>query len=154
MSIVHKLALTLALCLTTGQAIADCSVAATPMAFGLYDPQAGALDSVATITISCSGIILLSSVPYEVQISAGNSGNFNPRAMSDGSDNLNYNLYTSSARTAIWGDGSGVTNTVTGSVPIVLLVGSASEFVYGRLFGGQSVTAGAYTDNPTITVVY
>ena len=64
---------------------------------------------------------------------------------------LNYNLYTDSTYTSIWGDGTTGT-TVSG-------VGSngstgITKTIYGSIPEGQDVPAGAYTDSITITITF
>ncbi len=69
--------------------------------------------------------------------------------MAKGADRLNYNLYTNSSHTIVWGDGTGVTVTVSGNAA------TASHTVYGRIAGSQNAARlGAYTDSITVTVTF
>src|SRR5436190_1433424 len=74
-----------------------------------------------------------------------------PAAAATGTNLLNYNIYTTSARTTVWGDGTASTATIGGTGS-----GSAqSVTVYGRVGSGQtSLPAGAYADTVAVTVTY
>lgn len=139
----------LLLCLPAGIAHAACTVSATPVVFGVFDPFGSAVSSTGTVSVTCRGGNR--NQPYTIALSTGGSGNFATRYMSDGmSDRLNYNLYTSSALTSIWGDGTSGTVTVSG-----INGHTTSNFtVYGHLPTPQGVTANPYSDNITVTVTY
>jgi spore coat protein U-like protein len=102
-------------------------------------------------------------VSYTIQLNAGSSGSFSPRKLASGANLLNYNLYTTSARTTIWGNGSGGTSTVGGSFTLgnctlLLLCSDETESrnhtAYGRIPASQNVPAGSYSDTITVTVNY
>jgi len=142
---------------------ATCSVSASGVVFGAYDPLHSApLDSSGSITFRCTSIIALLSlriVSFEVQLSSGNSGSFIERTMSSGSSTLEYNLYTNSARNTVWGDETGGTGLLGGILqfPPLLSIGTVKEAsftAYGRIFGGQLVPAGSYSDAITVTILY
>jgi spore coat protein U-like protein len=128
----------------------SCSVSATGINFGSYDVFSTIpTDSTSTIFVTCTA-------PWPVvTISIGassNSGVFNPRTMKNslGSDTLNYNLFTDSSMGAVWGDGTGGTQTIVHqpnkkTVP---------ETVYGRIFPGQDISPGSYTDNLTVMIIW
>lgn len=143
--------------------IISCSATAGSISFGDYDPLAGShMDSTGSITFSCTQLIgLLNSrtVSFEIQLAPGSSGSFALRTMRKGVDTLEYSLYTDSARTTVWGSGSGGTRTRSGSLSFsgLLNVGvtkKATFTTYGRVFAGQFVSAGGYEDNITVTVLY
>lgn len=128
----------------------SCSVSATEVSFGIYDPfSSSPTDSTGTVTVTCFG--LLGGI-FEVSLSTGQSGTYSPRRMANGGNNLNYNLYTNSSRTSIWGDGTG--GTLLQSVNCVLLcLGIPNNLTaYGRIPARQDVPAGAYSDSITVTV--
>ena len=133
-----------------------CTVSATDMAFGNYDPFAGGpLDSTSTVSVTCSSVGN-AVVFYEVRLSPGQSGSFNPRAMTNGVSQLNYNLYRNRGRTQVWGDGSGGT-LVRRRFYFLAPVGSTrtrTETVRGRVFAGQNVSPGTYLDTITVTVFF
>ena len=138
------------------QAAGTCSVSATTLAFGGYNPfSSSPLDSAGDIAVSCSlgGLISL-LVSYEIKLATGGSGTYSPRRMSNGANTLNYNLYTSSGRGTVWGNGTGSTGTV--SDQYLLGVGTTVRHydVYGRVPALQNARAGGYLDSVTVTVEY
>jgi spore coat protein U-like protein len=128
---------------------AQCSftVSAT-MAFGFYDPGAAAAnDTTSTLTYECASG---GYSPY-IQLSTGGSGTFAQRVMSGAGDTLGYNLFSDPARSTIWGDSPNppyqyVPSKATGPTH------GATLTVYGRIFTGQWVTPGSYTDLITATI--
>lgn len=134
------------------RASALCGVSATNIDFGDYDVfSPSPTDSTGSVTIVCD-----ETPPPAVTIllsPSANSGGFNPRQMKDllGSDLLNYNIYTKSNMSMIWGDGTSGTDTVSKRVnrnnPWV-------ETLYLRIPAGQNVPAGPYGDNITITIMW
>lgn len=137
--------------------LCSCSVSTTAVAFGTYNPLSGSvLDASGNVRVSCGGVLGL-LVPYDIALSKGGySSQFSPRKMASGAHRLNYDLYTSSAHSQVWGDGSGGSQVVSGSVSIVLLGGAANNHpVYGRIPADQStVVPGSYADSVTVTVTY
>jgi len=139
-----------------------CSVSANGVTFGVYNPLSGGnLDRNGSITFKCTSNTILSSgtVTFDVTLSRGSSGSFTTRAMNSGSDTLEYNLYVGSLRNTIWDDGKGSTGSRSGTFqfPSILSIGivrEASFTIYGRVFGGQFVPAGGYSDAITVTVLY
>jgi spore coat protein U-like protein len=131
---------------------AACTISATGVPFGNYDPQSGSNDDGAgTIDVGCHP----SDAAPTVSLSAGSSGTFSARTMLSGGNSLNYNLYTTSARNVVWGDGFGGTVTVTltgGNVSGG--VRSYTRSVFGRIPGGLNVPAGFYGDTITLTVTF
>lgn len=128
------------------QAAPSCKgVTTTSVAFGVYNPiSATPTDSLGTISYFCPGAL----APV-ISINAGGSGTFSPRQMvSAFSDVLGYNLYADAARTIVWGDGTGGTSTVPGTTSTK----PATANVYGRIFPGQSVGSGSYSDTLTVTI--
>lgn len=141
---------------TRAQAIANCSVSVTTVAFGSYNPFSGSVsDSTSTIQVSCSlgGLISL-GVSYEIKLSAGGAGSYAPRRMSSGANTLNYNLYTSNARTTVWGNGTGSTGTISDGYLLGLFTVNRNYTVYGRVPALQNARGGAYADTITVTVNY
>jgi spore coat protein U-like protein len=123
---------------------AVCTFDAAPsVAFGTYDiTNASPTDSVGTINISCDknpgGI---------AKLSAG-SGTFAQRTMLNGANVLYYNLFTTSALTKVWGDGSAGTGTVSFKTT------ANSLPVYGRIPALQSVQPGLYSDSIVVTISF
>jgi len=81
---------------------------------------------------------------------AGSRGAFTTRTLKQGTNALNYNLYTDPALTLIWGDGTGGTNTYTkGNPPNSVDV---NVTIYGRVPPLQDARVGAYTDSIVATI--
>ena len=125
----------------------NCTITTNPVAFGSYDPivaQASAdLDATGAVVIACTkGAVTTLGLDTGANVSAGarrlaSSGNF-----------LTYELYQDSSRSTVWGN-SGAALFNSGTSPSK----DARTFpVYGRVTGGQDVTAGSYTDTVVATV--
>jgi len=119
--------------------ISSCSVkSVTNIAFGNYDPTVTATptDAAGDFTFKCT-----KNTPYDLYVTG-------TRTMTNGTDTLNYELYTDTARTALWPSATpGVTGTSTSN-------GNDLRNVYGRITAAQNVGAGAYTGSVTVTVQY
>ncbi len=153
----RRMARVLALGLLTlsGAANAVCSTSATATSFGNYDTLTPInTDTTGTVTVTCSGLLSV-LVGYEILLSKGGAGTYTPRRMASGSNTLNYNLYTNITRTTIWGDNTGGSSRVTGSILVQLVVPTSNNHtVYGRIPAQQNAVPGAYTDTITVTVNY
>jgi spore coat protein U-like protein len=143
-----------ALCLPV---LCSCSVATTAVAFGSYNPLAfGNTDSTGSVRVSCGGVAGL-LVPYKVDLSTGGGGSYAGRRLLNGAHALSYNLYTDTAYTSIWGDGSAATLSVSGSIllDVLGLAPAQTHWVYARLPGRQLTAApGAYVDTISVTLTY
>lgn len=128
----------------------NCLISAGNLSLGTFT---GDNDLAATsgITVKCT-----SGTTYDVNLSAGNSGSYASRTLSNGTDTLVYNLYTDAGYTTVWGDGStGGTGRLGGTG-----AGMGTEqtlVVRGRLLASQNagpVGVGTYTDTIIATIVY
>ena len=128
--------------------LSSCLLAATNLNFGNYSAvDASPNDATNTITATCNN-----GEDYTLALDAGVSpgATVAARAMVNGLDTLDYALYTTAARTTIWGDGTLGTATVSS-----VGTGLPQLFtVYGRVPDGQSVTAGLYADLITVTLTF
>jgi spore coat protein U-like protein len=125
-----------------------CVVVATPMVFGLYDSgSSSATDASATVVVTCTPL-----EDYDIALDEGAdpAATVDHRLMQFLTNDLHYDLYTSAARTTIWGDGTAGTAIVSGSGTGLL----QTHTVYGRIPTGQFVPPGAYVDLVTVTVTY
>lgn len=127
----------------------NCTVSTAPVAFGSVNTLSGGnVDATGGVTVTCTN-----GTPWVASASAGTGtgASLTTRRMASGANLLNYSLYTDSARTSVWGDGTATTANVsnTGS-------GSAQTFtVYGRVLSGQaSAPAGSYSDTVSVTISY
>lgn len=136
--------------------LATCTVGATSVAFGAYNPASGtALDSTGTITVNCTtslGLGLL--VSWDILLSTGGSGGYAPRRLQSGANTLSYNLYNSSAYSSVWGDTTASTVKVSDNATVVIAGISKQYTMYGRIPALQNVAAGTYTDTITVTLNY
>jgi len=139
---------------TINIAHAACSMSVNNVSFGTYDVSGTApLDSdTGKINISCTEDVNKATVTIS---RSATSNSFNPRKMklATGTDFLNYNIYTTSARSTIWGDGTGGTSSVQVNRP----QGKPNPWaqiliIYGRIPAGQNVSVGSYSDNLTVTL--
>lgn len=135
----------------------SCAASATSVAFGTYDPfTALPRDSTGSVSVYCAAHATALTLAYSVSLSAGGSGNVAARTLSSGAHLLGYQLYTGPLRLVPWGDATGGTSKVFGSLLLNLVLPvSDTHTVYGRIPAGQtSVGAGNYADTITVTVSY
>ncbi|MBC7454543.1 MAG: spore coat protein U domain-containing protein [Massilia sp.] len=127
--------------------LTSCLVTATSPSFGAYDPVANsAIDAANSLQVTCT-IGTLYTVGLNV--GAGTGATVATRKMSNGINLLNYSLYSNAARTLLWGATVGI-DTVAVTAGAV----STTLPVYGRIFAGQNVSPGNYTDLVNVTVNY
>jgi len=132
----------------TATVLASCDVTAANLDFGNYMSGAGS-DTTANTTVD---VTCTNGTNYTIALDGGSVAH-DPaaRAMSaGGSSLLNYGLYTDASCTTVWGDGTGVTTTMSGTGD-----GTAQPAtIYGRIPAGQYVPATQYTDQITVQVSY
>lgn len=124
-----------------------CSVAASPLTFGSYDVAGAAVNVSSTVEVTCTGG---SSYTIALGVGGGSGATFASRKMSFGRGTLSYSIYTDAARTVVWGDGTGGSNTVSGTGSLSMVTHTA----YGSIPAGQSTNAGVYTDSVSVTLNY
>jgi spore coat protein U-like protein len=150
----------LMLTMASAHGAVTCTVTTAPLNFGTYDPFAAAnLDVATQATITCTtnrnsggDFAVVTSA-----ISKGGAPTFSPRQMRNALNNtLDYNLFTTTGRTTIFGDGTSTTATRSGFAfvtnrftPAVIRVD-----VFGRVFAGQDASVGAYTDTLNYTITF
>jgi spore coat protein U-like protein len=131
----------------TAKVQAVCEVTATDLAFGTYTAQAGTpLQATTLLRATCTP-----GSSYNVGLNEGASpgATVNQRKMVSGAQVLNYQLYSDSARSKIWGNTTG-TDTVTGTG-----TGLAQDHtVFGSVPTAQVVPAGDYADTITVRIYY
>lgn len=130
----------------SAEVIAACSISASDLEFGDYNPVAGsAVDGTSTVSVTCTN-----GAGYSIGLSAGGSGDVAARAMDHSVEvaTLAYALFRDALRTENWGD---VSDTVNASG-----TGANQEHtVYGRVAGSQSsALLGSYADTITATVTF
>ena len=116
--------------------------------FGLYNvfTSSSNTSGVGSITVKCNGG---GSSSFSTSLSTGQSNTYSMRVMKSGSNSLAYNLYTSAARTVVWGNGTGGSNIIT--TPRNL---KATLSIYGEIPAQQDLGVGIYTDSITATVSF
>jgi spore coat protein U-like protein len=129
-----------------------CAVSANPLSFGSYRPGEGSASASTTLAVRCA-----KGTPFTVALDAGAGGSVTQRVMTFGSFKLLYNLYTSAARTTVWGDGTQSSATVSGTGHGLSTAQAIVETVYGQvpdITGNQDLAPGLYTDTIRVTVSY
>jgi spore coat protein U-like protein len=138
-----------------GRAYAGCGITtSTGIAFAPYDVfSAVNNDAQGSITVICNIGAAPPNPPVDVTITISaspTSGSINPRQMLDpvSGDRLNYNLFINAARTIVWSDNPASPNTVFLN-NMRRTTPARTTQVYGRIFAGQDVSAGSYSDGAT-----
>jgi spore coat protein U-like protein len=134
----------------SAQVAANCLVSADSIDFGSYDGTS-ALAVNGAVKVRCSY-----GTPFTVQLSAG-GGSFAQRLLKNGTEQLEYNLFTDSDFTSIWGDGTASTVDVDDVGEGMSSTKEITHTVFGQLSNSaanQDAPAGAYSDTITVTVVY
>lgn len=117
------------------------------MAFGGYDLfSAFPLDSMGQLTVVCDA-----PTPVRISMGSGTLGRLNPRVMVQRGAELRYDLFLDAAHTIVWGDGSSGTVLYEATLPAGATV---TIPVFGRVFAGQRVPPGAYTDRIFVNVIF
>jgi spore coat protein U-like protein len=135
----------------TATVLKTCSVAANPLGFGNYTPGSGALAANTTVNVKCT-----KGTTFTVALNGGTTtgGTISQRLMSNGTDTLQYNLYTTAAFATLFGDGT-TGNTMPGTGTGVAT--AVALTVFGSLpdnATNQNVSTGAYSDTVNVTVTY
>jgi spore coat protein U-like protein len=136
----------------TATVLKACQVSATAMAFGNYNPGAGNAVNTSTVNVNCT-----KTTPFTVALSAGTTtgGTIAQRLMANGTNTLQYNLFTTNTYTTVFGDGTA--GSATGSGTGSGLATAVAFTVYGQLLDNafnQAAVPGAYADTITVTVTY
>lgn len=126
----------------TANVVANCTITTLPVDFGDYDPLAAGNDDdgVGTITIRCTR-----GAGVSIDLDLGLNAVGGLRHMTDGTDNLNYELYTDAPGGTVWNS---------------LAIAASANFaarnfsVFGRIPAGQDVGVGVYNDTVQATINY
>ncbi len=132
----------------------SCTASMTNVTFGSVNVLAGtAIDTTATLTITCSGATANTSYRFCTDIRPGTDSSGNQRRMASGANRLNFDLYQDASRSVQWGNyatpylGGGnqsdFTSDGAGNI-------SAAVTLYARLAGSQQTAPpGSYTESMT-----
>lgn len=146
--------LTFLLLAGTAYAAPQCTISASPVIFGNYDPlSATPVTGTGTLTFLCQSGVTGGGITYTISLSSG-SGTYTQRTLTSGPNVLNYNLYTDSTLTTVWGDGSSGSATVSTTISKPQASAGVTNIVYGNIPAMQDVVPGSYTDNITVTVTF
>ncbi len=156
------LVIALGFCLLSKGASAafTCGISTPGLSFGSYDVFAGsAVNGTGTLSVTCSLIAPANSgnVSYVISLSTGSSNSFVQRKMFSGANPLLYNLYTSNTYSVVWGDGTGSTQTISGTMKLKKSTNPSQtvmQTVYGQIPALQDAAVGGYSDNVTATVSF
>lgn len=127
--------------------INDCTIAATPVAFGATGILNGPKRATGALTVRCTN-----NNAYQITLNGGSVANsVAARKMkpASGAERISYNL-SQTLDGAIWGDGTGATTKYSGTG-----TGTAAALtVYGMVPAQTTPTPGDYQDTVTATVTF
>jgi spore coat protein U-like protein len=118
-----------------------CTIVATPINLGAYDPTTTATTNVATgtVTVQCT-----KNTPYDVKLDNGANGTRRMKHASL-SEYLSYQLYSDSAHQLQWDSTTFVTGTTSSNAAV-------THTVFALIPPTQDVAAGAYSDTVSATI--
>ncbi|MDG4883808.1 spore coat protein U domain-containing protein [Mesorhizobium sp. WSM4884] len=138
----------------------SCSFSVSNMSFSSVDTLSGSqTNSTATISMDCLGLVgqrIL--ICPNLGAGTGGASSANARQMLNGANSLNYQLYSDSARSVVWGTYTWAYASRAPALaltPNILGAASGTATIYGTVFGGQGTTppgsylsafSGAYTE--------
>jgi spore coat protein U-like protein len=142
----------------SGVAGAGCTLTATGIAFGVYNPSSATpLDSNGALTVTCtldSGVT--QNFNFTAVFGTGN-GTYASRYMlrSGGTERLYYNAYNA-GYAQVYGNGSGGTASFTGRIRVWFFdpSNSLSTTVAGRIPQTQNAVPGSYADSLMVTLTF
>ncbi|HUX72534.1 MAG TPA: spore coat protein U domain-containing protein [Steroidobacteraceae bacterium] len=134
---------------------ATCSATASPLGFGTYTPGVGPLTANTPISVQCT-----QGTAFTVALNRGSTtgGTIGQRLMANGTNTLQYNLYTVAGLTTVFGDGT-TGSTVGGTGAGVGVANAQTVTVYGQLPDNavnQAAVPSAtpYSDLITVSITY
>jgi spore coat protein U-like protein len=131
----------------TANVARNCTIVATDVAVGAYDPvvanDTAPATATGTVTVRCTR-----GTAYSVALDNGANYSGGRRMAGPAGTFLTYELYRDSGYANVWGSGAG--NEVTGTQAPGRLPTDLT--VYARVPGGQDVPEGAYADTVVATI--
>lgn len=129
----------------------SCSFSVTDLNFGTVENAQ--VDTTGTLSVTCTRPGILAStikICPHFGDGTGFSENGNPRHLINGSNEVDFQLYSNAARTTVWGSTvwpyAPRPPKITVNIPLLGSSGSTTATIYGRYFGGQgSAPSGTYT---------
>jgi len=129
----------------TAHAAGTCTPSSSGISFGTF--TGSQITNIGSIVLTCTGS---GNINYTVTLSTG-AGTYTTRLLKNGTPSLQYNLYRDSGFLQVWGDGTGGSFTLTGSVNMNTS-STATIPLYGKLLTQAVPAQGGYGDTVTITV--
>jgi spore coat protein U-like protein len=149
--------------LALGGGAADATTATSTFGVTMLITAQCVINSTATLDLGSSGVInanhdantplhiqCTNTTPYTIGLDAGTTtgATVAQRLLVNGAATVNYNLYTASNYTTIWGNAGGALVNSTGNGADQLFT------IYGRVPAQTTPAPGTYTDTVTVTVTY
>jgi spore coat protein U-like protein len=130
---------------------ANCTITTTDVAFGAYDPittnASTPLTATGAVSTTCtSGASATITLGQGDNAATGSTDSAPLRRMANGSNYMDYNLYSENTYTTVFDNTTGVAVTGTGA--------AVSTTVYGSIPGGQNLPTGPYADTVLATVTF
>jgi spore coat protein U-like protein len=157
----------------------SCTIETRPISFGAYDTlEQGDVTAIGQVIYTCSGggggnpgggnpggpgggnpggpgtTTSGGQSGIRIEMAQGSSNSFAPRHMYGGMsiDNLDYNIYLDSTHRQVWGTGEGPTLAYVDAhppngTPVIVPA-------FGRIFGGQDISWGPYTDTVPVRILF
>jgi spore coat protein U-like protein len=129
----------------TATVLSGCTLVGGSLDFGNYvSGQPGNLDAAGRIGyVNCRGTLTF-------ELDGGQQGNVSARKLRGPNGSLAYQIYKTSTRNSVWGQGGDALQLqLLSPTPT-----SGNVTVHGRIFGGQAVPGGTYTDIVNITLTF
>ncbi|RKP52727.1 Csu type fimbrial protein [Trinickia fusca] len=125
----------------------NCNISTTNVSFAAAGVLSSAFNALGSISAQCTN-----GDAWSIALNGGSSGNVVSRSMqrTGGGGTVSYQLYTDSAHTSAWGDGTAGTTTVTG-------IGTGNTqvvTVYGVVPSQTTPAPGNYLDSITATISF
>jgi len=140
----------------TATVLKTCTTSATNLVFPNYTPGTGGVAATSTVSVNCTN-----KTPFTIALNGGTTtgGNIGQRLMGDGAgDTLEYNLFSDTNHTTLWGDGTTGGLTVAGTGAGMGAGKVQNSTVYGQVLDSATnqtaAASSAYTDTITVTVTY
>jgi spore coat protein U-like protein len=133
----------------------SCTVSASDLDFGAFDPLSGSQDAVGEIDVDCTGVIDIAPSVL-VRLDRGQWGTMAARNLRNGNgDLLDYNIYTTSQHSSVWGDGGGGSSSVVISGGLIVSQHwSVSRDMYGLATPSPATKPGAYSDTVVVRITW
>lgn len=142
----------------TANVASSCTVSATDLAFGAYDPAdanaTAARDATGTVRVRCTRgtSTAVAALDQGANPATGSTCASPLRQMSDGGTlRLRYDIYQDAGRATVWGcdptNGLSIPTFTSSLTPVTLTT-------YGRIPAGQDAAIGSYTDTVQVSVTF